>query len=314
MRIVLVALAALLAGALPAGAGASRASRAAVRVWTIRYDAWDGRHRRAYVILPAWYGPRDHPPIPLVISPHGRGIPAVDNVSRWGNLPAIGQFAVVNPEGQGRELTLYSWGDLGEVADLARMPAIVRHDLPWLRIALHRVYAVGDSMGGQETLLLVARDPRELAGAISFDADTNLALRYRDFELVSTQRRLQRLARYEVGGTPGSDPGAYFTRSPIDHARAIAFSGVPLEVWWSTHDRVVIDQARNSQALFDRIVALNPTAPLVAVVGGWRHTAEMWYFRKLPAALAMIGVLPPRDAHPFPRLGRRRATLIRWGR
>jgi hypothetical protein len=169
-------------------------------------------------------------------------------------------------------------------------------------------------MGGQETLLLVARDPDELAGAISFDADTNLALRYRDFALVSTQRRLRRLARYEVGGTPGSDPGAYVRRSPLDHARGIAFSGVPLELWWSTRDRVVIDQARNSAALLDRIVALNPAAPVVGVVGRWRHTAEMWYFRRLPAALAMIGILPARDAHPFPRLGRRRTTLIHWRR
>ena len=40
----------------------------------------------------------------------------------WGGLPAFGPFAVVNPEGQGRRLTLYSWGWRGQIDDLARMP------------------------------------------------------------------------------------------------------------------------------------------------------------------------------------------------
>jgi hypothetical protein len=164
-------------------------------------------------------------------------------------------------------------------------------------------------MGGQETLLLVARHPREFAGAISFDADTNLALRYRDFARVPSQRRLRRLARLEVGSAPKADLAAYAARSPLDHARRIAFSGVPLEIWWSTRDRVVIDQARNSQALFDRILSLNPAAPVIGVVGAWSHTAEMWYFRSLPFALALLGLLPAGDAHPFPRLGRHTAPF-----
>jgi len=37
---------------------------------------------------------------------------------------------------------------------------------------------------------------------VSFDADTNLALRYRDFARVPQERYLQRLARYEIGDTP----------------------------------------------------------------------------------------------------------------
>jgi pimeloyl-ACP methyl ester carboxylesterase len=49
------------------------------------------------------------------------------------------------------------------------MPKLVRGQLPWLRILRHRIYAFGGSMGGQETLLLVARHPRLLAGAAAFD-------------------------------------------------------------------------------------------------------------------------------------------------
>ena len=290
-------------------AGSARAAPS-VRVWPIRYRAWDGLVRQAYVLLPAWYGPGDDPAIPLVISPHGRGVRARDNVRFWGNLPALGRFAVVNPEGQGRKLTLDSWGDPGEISDLARMPSILGSAMPWLHIERGHVYAVGGSMGGQETLLLVSRDPRELAGAISFDADTNLALRYRDFALVPSQRYLQQLARLEVGGTPSDNAAAYAARSPIDQAGRIAFSGVPLEIWWSTKDKVVIDQARNSEALYRRIVALNPSAPVLGVVGTWRHTAEMWYDRQLPAALALIGLLPasPSDGHPFPPLQGRVVT------
>jgi hypothetical protein len=62
----------------------SAAQRPAVRTLAISYRAHDGLPRRAYLILPAWYGSRDHPPIPLVISPHGRGVGARTNVRRWG--------------------------------------------------------------------------------------------------------------------------------------------------------------------------------------------------------------------------------------
>jgi poly(3-hydroxybutyrate) depolymerase len=149
----------------------------AVRVLAISYRAHDGFSRRAYLILPAWYGPLRHPAIPLVISPHGRGVGARANIRRWGDLPARGSFAVINPEGQGRKLTLFSWGDPGEIRDLARMPQIAEQAVPWLQIDRHRVYAFGGSMGGQETLLLLARFPRLLAGAAAFDAPTNMAAR-----------------------------------------------------------------------------------------------------------------------------------------
>jgi pimeloyl-ACP methyl ester carboxylesterase len=277
-----------------ATAHAAAAAQVPVRVWTIHYRAHDGLVRNAYVELPAWYGPGDDPPLPLVISPHGRGVPAHYDVRYWGDLPAAGRFAVVCPEGQGRKLALYSWGDPGEISDLARMPRIVTRALPWLRIDRRRIYAVGGSMGGQEALLLAATHPHLLAGVVSFDADTNLALRYRDFAVVPSERRLRMLAAYEVGGTPTQDPLQYALRSPSHYARALAFAGIPIEIWWSRTDRVVVDQAQNSGALYRRIVALNPEAPVSEVVGDWRHTAEMWYFRRLPQALVRIGLLPDR--------------------
>lgn len=262
-----------------------------VRWVTIPYRAHDGRARSAVVVLPRWYGLHDHPALPLVISPHGSGIEPQENARRWGNLPALGRFIVVNPDGQGRRLELYSWGCPGEIADLARMPAIVRRALPWLRIARHRTYAVGASMGGQETLLLDATHPRLLAGAVSFDAPTNMATHYALFPERRDGRRLQRLARLEFGGIPRVAGDAWADRSPIYYSRELAFSRVPLEVWWSRHDQVVTDQDGQSGLLVRAIERLNPRAPLLQVVGSWRHGAEMRPYRRLPYALAEVGLL-----------------------
>jgi poly(3-hydroxybutyrate) depolymerase len=291
--------AALVALAVPGAAGAHipLGRENFVRIVRIGYRAHDGVVRKAYVVLPRWYGPRDDPPIPLIISPHGRGVPAIDNVKVWGNLPAIGDFAVVNPEGQGRRLTLYAWGDPGDIRDLAAMPEIVHEQLPWLHLARRRIYAFGGSMGGQETLLLVARYPQLLDGAAAFDAPTDMRARYFAFQALRFGPELQERARLEFGGTPLSDPRAYRIRSPLDWARRIAFSDVPLQIWWSTKDRIVANQAHQSGALFRDIVRLNPAAPVAEFVGAWKHTAEMRAKTRLPFALRLFGLMPPASHH-----------------
>lgn len=296
-------IAALLIGlvVLPAAilVGSAAAQSPAVQVIPISYTAHDGLLRRAYVIVPADYREQGAPRIPLVISPHGRGVGAQLNVRRWGMLPARGDFVVVNPEGQGRALTLFSWGDPGEISDLARMPEIVEQALPWLHVDRHRVYAFGGSMGGQETLLLDARYPHLLAGAAAFDAPTNMAARYRAFEDQPLGSSLQALARREIGGTPATDPRGYALRSPLDWARRIAFSGVPLQIWWSTRDRVVVDQREESGRLYRLIKRLNPDAPVDQFVGRWAHTTEMKSHALLPYSLSLFGLVPPR-AGPLP--------------
>jgi pimeloyl-ACP methyl ester carboxylesterase len=297
-RIAMInAVVAVVAAMLPTAAVA-RPPASGVRVLTISYQAHDGVTRRAYLILPVWYGARKHPPIPLVISPHGRGVGARANMRRWGDLPAQGGFAVINPEGQGRRLTLFSWGDPGEIRDLARMPSVAQHAFPWLKIDRRRVYAFGGSMGGQETLLLLARFPRLLAGAASFDAPTNMAARYRAFDLLPFGDGLQRLAQREIGGTPNTDPRGYASRSPLDYARRIALAGVPLQLWWSTRDRTVADGKHESGLLYRDIKRLNPKAPVTEFVGTWAHTTEMSSHGYLPYALSRFGLLPPRATPP----------------
>ena len=265
--------------------------RGATVVWKIHYEANGGNRRIAYVVLPGWYGPRHHPPLPLVISPHGVGPGPFDgSVRRWGDLPAAYGFAVVFPEGQGRELAHYSWGYTGQIDDLARMPLILRRALPWLRIDPKRVYAVGGSMGGQETILLAARYPRLLAGAVSFDSPGDMSLRYEQYRLLKNGDFLRELMRREVGGTPDGDSSDYAERSPLTYVRALALSGVPIQLWWSKRDEMVVDQQRHSGRLYREIEQLNPRAPVSEVVGTWRHGDSMRWNTRLPEALAFLGI------------------------
>jgi pimeloyl-ACP methyl ester carboxylesterase len=294
----------LSAGAVQAGPG-YRPAR--VRTLSLVYRAHNGAMRDAFVRLPAWYGRDDDPRLPLVISPHGRGVSAESDCRSWARLPAIGRFAVICPAGQGAHLPLDSWGAPGQIADLARMPQLVHERLPWLRIERHHVYAVGGSMGGEEVLLMVGRYPHLLAGAIAFDSVANLARQYYDLPRLRCDSAclhkwkqpigigLQMLMREEVGGIPATNPKGYAERSPLQYARQIAFSGVPLELWWSRSDLIVPEQReKQSGALFARILHLNPSAPVEEFYGDWRHSYEERATSRLPFALAQMGLLPPR--------------------
>ncbi len=243
-------------------------------------------------MLPAWYGPGRHPPIPLVISPHGRGVSGAYNLRFWGSLPARGPFAVVSPDGQGRRLPLYSWGYAGQVDDLARMPSLVRRAFPWLSVDRRRIYAIGDSMGGQEVLLLAARRNPRLAGVAALDPVTDMAARYRAWHVTPGERRLPALARIEFGGSPTQRPGAYAARSPAAHLTAIARSGIPIQLWWSHRDAVVTDQARQTGAFYERLISIAPNAHVQEIVGSWQHAREMHASTQLPAALACFDLVP----------------------
>jgi poly(3-hydroxybutyrate) depolymerase len=264
-----------------------------VKQWGFRYRAHNRVLRWGIVVLPAQYGPRNPPPpLPLVISPHGRGVRARTNARLWGDLPARGDFAVVCPGGMGRRLPLHSWGWQGQIDDLARMPSILRAARPWLQVGPRRIYAVGGSMGGQETLLLVGRHPRLLAGAVAFDSVTDFGLRYRQFTRIRRGRMLQALARIEVGGTPSTNPDAYRLRSPIHWVGEIARSGVPLQVWWSDADEIVVDQGTQSGRFLEELQKLGPRARVENKTGSWHHTAESYARLQLPGAVSWLGLSP----------------------
>src|SRR5258706_7702277 len=99
----------------PTAHGAPAGTVDAVRELSITYTAFDGRTSHATLLLPASYGPGRNPVLPLVISPHGRGLDGDQNATRWGNLPGRGAFAVVNPDGEGSHLSgRFSWGAAGQ--------------------------------------------------------------------------------------------------------------------------------------------------------------------------------------------------------
>jgi poly(3-hydroxybutyrate) depolymerase len=225
-----------------------------------------------------------------VISPHGRGVRAQTNANLWSALPARGGFAVICPGGMGRRLPLHSWGWRGQIADLARMPSIATATLPWLRIDRKRVYSVGGSMGGHETLLLVGQYPQLLAGAVAFDSVTNFYRRYFDFALTPDTRGLQLLARTEVGGTPQANPQGYVLRSPTHWLPQIARSGVPLNIWWSTADEIVVDQRHQSQHFYEELMELRPRGRVEKRTGAWSHTGESYGTLQLPGAVEWLGL------------------------
>lgn len=299
---ILGASAIMLVAAVPNGSSAS--SGPAVRTWTFHYTAHNGADRLAYVVLPAWYGPHDNPPLPVVISPHGRNANGLSNTRYFGNLPAKGRFAVVSPDGMGRRLGLKSYAFKGQIDDLARMPELAADALPWLRLDPERIYALGSSMGGQETLMLVARHPELLAGAAAMDSVTDLTRRYHQLPGVPCDAKcmkrwgkpyglvLQAAMRDEVGGAPSDSPKRYAARSASAYAPTIASSGVPLQIWWSSRDLIVVDQKHQSWALFRELKRLNPCAPVSAYAGRWPHSKEMKASELLPIALAEFGLMP----------------------
>jgi poly(3-hydroxybutyrate) depolymerase len=226
-----------------------------------------------------------------VISPHGRGGTAIANARLWGGLPAFGPFAVVNPQGQGRKLTGYSWGWRGEINDLDRMPTILENALPWFHIDHTRVYAIGSSMGGQETLLLAALHPKLLTAAAPLDSATDMTARYKAFAALPDGATLQRLARMEIGGTPGTTPAAYAARSPVTYVHQLAWNGVPLDIWWSRKDKIVRNQNQESGRLYRAIMRANARAPVEQFVGNWAHSHEMHPLARLPLALVDLKII-----------------------
>jgi poly(3-hydroxybutyrate) depolymerase len=287
-------LALLLAAALACAVTAAGEGLAGgVRTLTFSYRSHAGTQRTAYLVLPTWYGSGRHPAIPLVISPHGRGVNGAYNLRFWGNLPAQGKFALVSPDGQGRRLPLYSWGYRGQVDDLARMPELARKAFPWLRVDRHRIYAIGDSMGAQEALLLAARPGAGVAGVAAFDPVTDMGARYRQWFVTPGLQRLPAKARLEFGGTPAQRPRAYADRSPRSKLTAIAAGRVPIQLWWSHRDAIIANEPEDTGSFYRTLVAVAPRARVQEIVGYWEHAHAMHPETQLPAALACFGLLPP---------------------
>jgi pimeloyl-ACP methyl ester carboxylesterase len=251
-----------------------------------------------------------------VISPHARGGDPFKAARRWGNLPGERGLIVLIPSLRGRVLDeTRSWGYPPAIETLARTPTIAQRLLPWLRWDANRVYAAGFSMGGQESLLLLARRPDLFAAVSVADSVTDFLRRWYEFPLSPLTRAEQPKATREVGGTPARVPWLYRRRSPSTFAATIAFSGVPVQLWWNPREDIVVNQSRTQSGSFSRLLnRLNPDAPVFPVVHSAPHG---WVFRAGHSLGAMVDFLLSHrregpSAGGFSYVSWRRAVRV-WG-
>ena len=134
---------------------------------------------------------------------------------------------MICPGGMGRRLPLHSWGWKGQIDDLARMPSILRDARPWLRIDAQRVYAVGGSMGGQETLLLLGRHPSTARGSRRLRLGHRLRTALPAVRPARPHARAAGARAHRGRRHPSTNPQAYRLRSPTHWIEEIARSGRP---------------------------------------------------------------------------------------
>ena len=177
-RTVLAALLAVLVFGLHAAPGT--AASAPGRVVPVRLPGAIGT---AEVALPGWYRQGNNPPLPLVVWLGSVPVPAQ-------RLAARGDFVLLGVR-----------ADTG-AAQLAVLPGRLARALPWLRIARHRVYAVGSGEAAEAILRLAAGSPGALAGAAVSDLSVNRSSRlHLSLSLASNRASLQ-LWRAREGSGP----------------------------------------------------------------------------------------------------------------
>jgi hypothetical protein len=75
--------------------------------------------------------------------------------------------------------------------------------------------------------------------------------------------------------------------------RAVADSGVPLQLWWSDADEIVVDQRTQSGKFFEDVRRLRTRGRLEKVTGSWSHTAETFRRLQLPGAVDWLELAAP---------------------
>ena len=115
-------------------------------------------------------------------------------------------------------------------------------------------------MGGQETLLLLGQHPQLLAGAVAFDSVTNFYRRYGDFAAHPGRAACRRSPASRSAASRRTNPTGYVLRSPTHWLKEIARSGVPLQIWWSITDQIVLDQTHQSAHFYEELRKLRPRA------------------------------------------------------
>jgi dipeptidyl aminopeptidase/acylaminoacyl peptidase len=222
-------------------------------------SGYDGSPRQAVVVAAP---DTDEKPLPLVIVPHAAGFSAEATARYWRDIPVRRGFIAVFPFGHGRKLDLYSLAWRGQIADLASMPKVLAEQ--GYAVDESRVYAVGLSMGGLESLMLAGCYPGLLAGVVAFNSPIDLASWYRDIDIGRSA------TVDEIGGTPDEVPDKYAERSPLNCIATIA--RIPTLLYWDPNDKVVPSQSdMQTGRLFRRIKEEFPESPVFEKIHGHGH-------------------------------------------
>lgn len=273
MRRALVVLACLLVPCAPAQAAdqpdvAPITERRVVgdavllRSW---YPTWNG-HRRPLLIA----YPRSAPAsgVPLLVTNHPAGLSMACSDAR-SVAAARGGYALACLAGQGVATHAFSYGSAGQIADLARAPALVQSRMPDVRVDPTRVYLAGSSMGGTEALLVALRYPHAYTRVVALDPITDLGLRWASLPM---NRRPQLEA--ECGGTPAQRPLCYAARSPASLVAGAVALPAELQLWYSRSDPVA--GAPSQAPAFAAALAARGLPGAFAVrTGAWGHGA-LW--------------------------------------
>ena len=240
--------------------------------------AADGRPE--HVALPRDLDPANNPAVPLIISPYGRGITGRANLNFWGDLPARGRFAVISPEGTGG--CCRSTRGAGAADRRSREHAVRRQGNAAVASDQASQRLCGGRQHGrpEDALLVLLQHP-------SRRAPPHSPLSPRVPHFAPHNPFLQ-----SCSVRSGRSESCRRLRAPqSDQLRAIAFSRLPLQMFWSTADEVVLDQRTTRPRSSNRIKELNPAAAVTGVAGSWSHSAGMAV--NLPRALQHFGLPPP---------------------
>jgi pimeloyl-ACP methyl ester carboxylesterase len=268
------------------------ASDGRIRLVVGTYRTWRGNRVPLYVIEPA-RAPGER--LPVIVAVHARSGGGADACEPWLAVRRLPPVVIACPDGQGRVEGRFSWGAPGQVADLVRLPGVVAADLRGV-VDPAAAFITGFSMGGQETLLAVARAPGRFRAAVAIDPSIDLRERYREFVRTHDVWALDHMRR-EIGD-PRTAAAAYAVRSPLDAAAALARSSTRLAIWWSCRDQEIRHAASAQDGpLLDRLAAARPRRPIADGIGTWPHGEP--YFGHLDAVLAFFELTPPL-ARPFP--------------
>lgn len=264
-----------------------------------RYPANGNRISQAMLYIPKkmieqYQNHQPVTPLPLVFYLHGKGTvnlnsdgtvsdtPPAERVGWWNNNqesgkldaayntandPHYGGVIVIAPQGQGQKLTGADWGYPPSIDDFANLPGLIESMLPYLKIDHSRIYTMGSSMGGQDSLAFVALYPELISAAYSNDGVSDWGLRYiqaskRIPSKLDDGHRNVLLAGipYETGGTPDSNPSAYQSRSPLQSLTknpGIAQHPIKLEV--DMQDSLI--SPSQSALFYKKLKQLNPNTP-----------------------------------------------------